>query len=596
MRKNMKTELPVLTPLAWLTVFVVLLCPPFIPTAHAQTIDTWLPGVKGTFKWETGSNWSLGVPPSTAQTVLINTNITGAKPHQRTVVIDATTASSFPGTMVINNLTVEAPIFNQNTLLVNNTGSAALTIDDSLTISTHGVVSIDNSVLLVNANGVFTDGGITVDGDLLLNTGTIMASNSLASTRPSLVIGSAGPGTMTVLDGTLGVLFASVGDGAAGTLSIAGGAVSIPGGNLVSTSTALSIGSSAGATGSVWLTGGQLTVGTNGSSDLIIGDNGIGQMTVSNGTFLARSKAYGVVLGVETGSQGTLSLAGGTNTFISDCRIGIGGTGTVWLTGGQLTTTNGSTYVGTGTVGSMTVSNGTWLSRNILVATGGGSQGTLTVAGGTSISTNVIIGFDCISTGIINVVGGELDVTNAAGSAVLEVRSGTFTLNSGTVTVDKFVMTNACAHFVRTGGTLIYGSAVLNPNDDTDGDGIPNGYEQAHGLDPLNAADANLDSDGDGLSNLQEFLAGTDATNSASAFRITSVLRTNNDIRITWMMGSGKTNALQRTAGTVNGSYQTNNFTDLFIVTNTLGAVTNYLDVGGATNAPARYYRVRLVP
>jgi hypothetical protein len=137
---------------------------------------------------------------------------------------------------------------------------------------------------------------------------------------------------------------------------------------------------------------------------------------------------------------------------------------------------------------------------------------------------------------------------------------------------------------------------VLDPNRDDDGDGIPNGYEQAHGLDPLNAGDANLDPDGDGMSNLQEYLAGTDPNNSASAFRITSVVRTNNDVRITWMMGSSKTNALQWTAGAGDGSYQTNGFANLFIVTNTVGTVTNYLDVGGATNFPARYYRVRLVP
>ena len=58
-------------------------------------------------------------------------------------------------------------------------------------------------------------------------------------------------------------------------------------------------------------------------------------------------------------------------------------------------------------------------------------------------------------------------------------------------------------------------------------------------------------------------------------------------------MGSGKTNALQATNG---GGYGTNGFADIFTVTNTLGTVTNYLDVGGATNVPARYYRVRLVP
>jgi hypothetical protein len=39
-----------------------------------------------------------------------------------------------------------------------------------------------------------------------------------------------------------------------------------------------------------------------------------------------------------------------------------------------------------------------------------------------------------------------------------------------------------------------------------------------------------------------------------------------------------------------------NNFAAIFTVTNAIGTTTSYLDVGGATNAPARYYRVRLVP
>jgi hypothetical protein len=53
-----------------------------------------------------------------------------------------------------------------------------------------------------------------------------------------------------------------------------------------------------------------------------------------------------------------------------------------------------------------------------------------------------------------------------------------------------------------------------DPNNwDTDGDGIPDGWEVHHGLDPLNPADGGLDPDGDGLSNLQEFFYGSDPHN-----------------------------------------------------------------------------------
>jgi len=99
------------------------------------------------------------------------------------------------------------------------------------------------------------------------------------------------------------------------------------------------------------------------------------------------------------------------------------------------------------------------------------------------------------------------------------------------------------------------------------------------------------DTDNDRLDNLAEFLAGTIPTNSASVLRITAVAREGDNLRITWTMGSGKTNVLQR-ADSLDGI---GSFADAFTVL-TAGSVTNYLDVGVATNSPAHYYRVRLGP
>ena len=76
--------------------------------------------------------------------------------------------------------------------------------------------------------------------------------------------------------------------------------------------------------------------------------------------------------------------------------------------------------------------------------------------------------------------------------------------------------------------------------------------------------------------------------------RITAATREGDDIRVSWMTGGlCKTNVLQRATGTADGSF-TNSFADIFTVVGTTGNFTNHLDVGAATNFPARYYRVRV--
>lgn len=488
-----------------------------------------------------------------------------------------------------------------------------------------------NTILDTSATGCViglgSTGVVWVTGGLLTATNTVTA------------IGFGSAGQMTVSNGTWLAHLAEVGydPGSRGTLTIAGGTNTLSG--------RLDMGFSSGSTGTVWLTGGQLTV-TN--DDTFVGLSGIGQMVVSNGTW----RTQGAGVGWFASSQGTLTVAGGTNIlspFSSIVGQSAGATGTVWLTGGQLVTTNGAAIAGSG-VGKMTVSNGTWLTKGVTIGANGGSQGTLTIAGGQltqtnastlignsgvgqliqtsgtmlprdvrvafnpgsqgtltaaggtgSVYSNLTIGdFPCTATGAVVVAGGSLFVTNSTVSAVLEVRTGTLTLNSGVLVVDTLVLTNACAHFIHTGGTLIINNLppVLDPAGDVDADGLPNGWEQDHGLDPLDPFGNNGaagDPDGDGFTNLQEFQAGTDPNDPNSALRITSVTLVGSNILIKWQTAPGKTNALESSPGTANGSYS-NNFATIFTVTNTVGTTTNCLDVGAATNFPSLYYRVRLVP
>jgi hypothetical protein len=63
----------------------------------------------------------------------------------------------------------------------------------------------------------------------------------------------------------------------------------------------------------------------------------------------------------------------------------------------------------------------------------------------------------------------------------------------------------------------------LNSAADSNGDGIPDGWAIAHGLNPTTPGDATNNPDGDAFNNWQEYIADTNPTNPASYFHITAI-------------------------------------------------------------------------
>ena len=486
-----------------------------------------------------------------------------------------------------------------------------------------------------NGCGTFTAAGGTnaVNGLLTVSeapgvTGTVwVTGGQLIVTNDSTLVGGDGVGQMTVSNGTVLLADLTVASNATarGTLTVAGGTNIVKG--------LLTIGDAPGATGTVWATGGQLTA-TNQITSL--GEEGVGQMTVSNGlvtlralyvavqpgsggtlTFfggnhivqqslaagnlgngqidiLGGSVLVGWNMAVGNSASGTLTVSGGSLDVLGQLWAGgdPGGTGKVVVSnGGQLNVTNGSTRIGDDSVGRLTASKGNVRLRNAFVGLNPGAAGTFTVSGATvTVPQGLRVGnYSCHGPAIVEVLEGSLLVTNAANDAVLEVRGGTLTQSGGELRIDQLVITNDCARFIHEGGTLAILSMNLDPNMSAVGDGIPNGWKQQYGLDPFDPGLATEDPDGDGCNNLCEYLTGGNPV-----VDIKAIKKEGNDVHVWWQASAPKTNALQRSPGS-NSSYS-NNFADIFVVTNNNGALTNYLDTGAATNTPAFYYRVRLVP
>jgi hypothetical protein len=102
----------------------------------------------------------------------------------------------------------------------------------------------------------------------------------------------------------------------------------------------------------------------------------------------------------------------------------------------------------------------------------------------------------------------------------------------------------------------------------------------------------NADGDGDGASNLAEFRAGTNPTNGASAFRMLGATITGDDVRVDWSTVGGHSYVVESSAA-VESNFV--NLSPVISVGGTAEGATNYVNIGGATNA-SRYYRVRLTP
>src|SRR3954452_3172277 len=251
-----------------------------------------------------------------------------------------------------------------------------------------------NGTLTVRTVGTLSNGGVAYIGADSTSTGTatVDGAGSTWTSSSDLYVGSAGNGTLNILNGgrvTSGWGFVAADPGSTGAVTVNGA-------------------------GSGWTTAGDLYVGSSGSATLAILNGG----AVSNGG--------GSYLGVAPGSTGAATVDGAGSNWTISGNLGIASQGSGTLTirnGAAVSNVFGSLAIQSGSTATVTVdgTGSTWTNSADLHV-GYAGNGTLTIRNGGSVSA---------ATTFIAVQGGSVGTLNigaAIGQAA--VAPGTFSAAS----------------------------------------------------------------------------------------------------------------------------------------------------------------------
>lgn len=127
---------------------------------------------------------------------------------------------------------------------------------------------------------------------------------------------------------------------------------------------------------------------------------------------------------------------------------------------------------------------------------------------------------------------------------------------------------------------------LLDPAKDQDGDGMPNGFEQAHGFNPFLAADAGQDADGDGFTNFQEWITGTSPLQAGQLPAVAAVEAQGDGFRIRFATVTGRQYQVKWSASLTGGVWE-----DVGNPVSGDGTIKEVVDTPPAGTS-ARFYRL----
>jgi autotransporter-associated beta strand protein/T5SS/PEP-CTERM-associated repeat protein len=191
-------------------------------------------------------------------------------------------------------------------------------------------------------------------------------------------------------------------------------------------------------------------VGT--AATAIFANASTGTMRLSGGQLTATTS----IVGANQGSNGAVSISSGTWSTSGDLELGSSGTGTLAVSGGRVTNVGGFLGRNAGSRGIATVTGGTWATTGDL-AIGGAGTGSLSMSGGSVTSGSGLLGTAAGSDGTATISGGTWAIGGNA--TVGGTGSGTLTVSgSGAVRVNGGTGSLALASAAGSVGTLNLGA------------------------------------------------------------------------------------------------------------------------------------------
>ena len=447
-------------------------------SALGQSSNYW--NVTGGGSFTNAANWSAGTVPTTANATLFTNNSSISVSVDMSVTNSDSTINSSTGALdmnilagatwlTTNNLWVGTTSGSSPTLSLTNGGTAWVggTLTAGNVAGSTGTVKLANGQLVVSNNmalGLVGVGNMTLSGGTL----TVVGNERIGGN-------SGGTGTLTINGGTNTIRSKATGDGmqigyqggGTGTVNMAGGAL-----NLVGVS-------------QEWMIIGNLGFGTlntsGGSSafDRVLVGNGsgsVGTWNISGGTTTVNRVDVEVGTG---GAAGTVSLSGGrlVVTATHPIYVGVAGTNNNFnISGGELSADTFNVGWSAGAAGKLTITGGSNVFSGYLkVGSGAGGTGTVAMSGGYLSTPSVYLGTNATSLGAGRFVlssGGILETTNLVsglnGSGVFTNQNGgvlQFTTAAPTITtnaVNSIVVTNAVISYRGVAAADIANSQVAN--------------------------------------------------------------------------------------------------------------------------------------